>query len=105
MHLIANQPRRHVLSVALAVCIAVSKKALNHAVKLCLITCAFVAAFAEASAEDVDTGFKSSFLSANFAPTTPAFSSFAVDSLGRGERLENVILASKLPGGSNQLEA
>src|SRR5882757_3735619 len=104
MHLIANQPRRHVLSAALAVCFTVSKKAFSHVFKLGLVTCAFAAAFAATLAEDVDAGFKSSFLSVNLASATPAFSSFAVDSLGRGERLENVILASKLPTSSNQLE-
>src|SRR2546428_9286171 len=48
--------------------------------------------------------FKSSHLAIGLAPTAPAFSFFAVDSLGRGERLENTILNSKLAGGSNRLE-
>jgi hypothetical protein len=48
--------------------------------------------------------FKSSHLAVGLAPTAPAFSFFAVDSLGRGESLENTGLNSKLSGGSNRLE-
>lgn len=43
-------------------------------------------------------------LRVEFAETTPAFSWFAVDSLGRGENLDNVILSTKLAPGTNRLE-
>lgn len=39
----------------------------------------------------------SSHLAVAFAAETPAFSAFAVDSLGRGETQENVVLVDKLP--------
>jgi hypothetical protein len=38
-----------------------------------------------------------SSLAVSLAPTTPAFSWFAVDSLGRGQNLDNVVLTEKLP--------
>src|SRR5258708_7219266 len=41
--------------------------------------------------------FQSAYLRVGFAPTTPAFSWFAVDSLGNGENLANVVLTEKLP--------
>lgn len=55
--------------------------------------------------ESAQPNFKSPYLAVGLAPTTPAFSFFAVDSLGRGERLDSVILHGKLPGGSNRLES
>jgi hypothetical protein len=44
--------------------------------------------------------FRSPHLALELADKTPAFSSFTVDSLGRGRMGENVILTSKLPQGS-----
>jgi len=105
MHLIANQLRRHVLSAVLTAGFTRPGKTLNRALKFCLVSGALVAVLTRAATGDSDAGFKSSFLSANLAPTAPAFSGFAVDSLGHGERLENAVLNDKLPVGSNQLEA
>lgn len=44
------------------------------------------------------------FLRVGLSPATPEFSWFAVDSLGRGEKLENVILTAKLRAGEEDLE-
>src|SRR3954470_13544816 len=48
--------------------------------------------------------FHSSSLSVGFAETTPAFSWFAVDSLGNAENLDNIVLLSKLPNGKCTLK-
>jgi hypothetical protein len=73
---------------------------------LVLLACFAVLAHGWAAGDgSVQPDFKSSHLAVGLAPTTPAFSFFAVDSLGRGERLDNVVLHSKLPRGSNRVES
>jgi hypothetical protein len=84
--------------------IATSFMTLNKVVRG-VILYALLATVTRIEAENVSPDYTSSFLSIGLAPTTPAFSGFAVDSLGRGERLENVILDNKLTTGSNHLEA
>src|ERR1700744_3360697 len=65
----------------------------------------FVSLRSLAESEPPDSpAFRSSYLSAGFSRSTPAFSWFAVDSLGGGENLENVVLAEKLPGGNDALK-
>jgi len=65
----------------------------------------FLSVVVSGSADDARPEFQSSRLSVGLAPATPAFAFFAVDSLGRGERLENVILNRKLGEGNSTLEA
>lgn len=56
------------------------------------------------SGAEVTPDYRSDYLAVGLAPNTPAFASFSVDSLGRGERLENVILGEKLPVGDSTLK-
>jgi len=48
--------------------------------------------------------FKSNHLALGLSPGTPAFSWFAVDSFGRGECLDNIILTAKLPTGRLEVQ-
>ncbi len=73
--------------------------------RLVLLAClAMLARGWAAGGESVQPSFKSPCLAVGLTPATPAFAFFAVDSLGRGERLESVILNRKLPDG-NRLES
>jgi len=57
----------------------------------------------EAAADNAQD-YHSDYLAISFATNAPAFAWFAVDALGQGERLENVILSGKLPAADYTLK-
>jgi hypothetical protein len=56
------------------------------------------------AADGVRPDYSSSHLALSFASNSPAFSWFAVDSLGKGENLDNVVLTARLGAASHVLQ-
>jgi hypothetical protein len=91
------------LPPTVAVGLSAPKIRLQSALIVALVWVLTAIASKTAMAGNSPAGYASPFLSAKLAPTTPAFAGFAVDSLGRGQSLDNVILEKNLPAGSNVL--
>lgn len=79
----------------------------HRASLLALIGTAVLSLSGAARAADAASGpaFISKHLAVTLAADTPAFAHFSVDSLGRGERLDNVVMSARVPAGTSRLEA